>query len=182
MYRLILGCVLAAALITPTSALAHDGGTIQHKNHYLRAKVIDLHGKRAPGCDLVAGQCKAHPNPGWRRIHRYFEQLRVLIHPRPYLSTTAGMPTRPPAGTESPHYAATGLASCIVSHESGGNPTITNGQYGGIAQWSPEAWGRMGGHRYAPSPTQASYQDQLQVLSDGLKKYGCRDWCPYDGC
>lgn len=78
--------------------------------------------------------------------------------------------------------APAGTASCIVQHESHGDPTATNGQYGGIAQWSPEAWQRMGGTRYAASPTQASYTQQVQVLSYGLSHYGCHDWCPYDGC
>jgi hypothetical protein len=182
MSRIILGCVLAALLL-PAPALAHDGGSIQHKDRYLRATVIRLHGPRAPGCDLAAGKCHAHPHPGWRRVHRYFETLRRLIHPIAYTTiSSAGAPRVPPANTASPHYAPSGLASCIVAHESHGNPTATNGQYGGIAQWSAEAWARMGGTRYAPYPQAASYQDQLRVLSDGLSRFGCRDWCPYDGC
>jgi len=41
--RLLLLCsVLAALLLTlPASALAHDKGTVQHKNKYLRSVVIE---------------------------------------------------------------------------------------------------------------------------------------------
>jgi hypothetical protein len=75
-----------------------------------------------------------------------------------------------------------GLASCIVHYESGGNPRAVNGIYGGIAQWSPEAWSRMGGTRFASTPTNATYAQQVQVLMDGLARFGCRDWCPFDPC
>jgi hypothetical protein len=181
--RLHLICgVLAAALLLPSTALAHDSGSIQHKDKYLRSVVIKKHGKDAPGCDLVAKKCKKWPNPKRPKIHRYFEQLRKLAFPERYLVVKAGPPRQKPAGTQSAHMAASGLASCIVQHESGGNPMAQNGQYKGIAQWSAEAWARHGGTQYAATPHGATKQQQLMVLSNGLSKFGCRDWCPYDGC
>lgn len=74
------------------------------------------------------------------------------------------------------------LARCIIRSESGGNPLAQNGQYKGIAQWSPEAWRRHGGLRYASTPHGATYAEQVQVLKMGLARYGCRDWCPFDPC
>jgi hypothetical protein len=115
--------------------------------------------------------------------YRYWVYLRSLARPAPpFLGKIPSYPRRGRAGVMSWHYVPVGVAACIVSGESGGNPRATNGQYGGIAQWSPEAWGRMGGHRYAAYPQAASYQDQLLVLSHGLVVYGTRDWKPYDGC
>lgn len=76
----------------------------------------------------------------------------------------------------------TALMSCIIHHESRGNPLAQNGQYKGIAQWSPEAWARHGGHKYGPTPFDATYWEQVQVLASGIRGWGCRDWCPFDPC
>lgn len=76
----------------------------------------------------------------------------------------------------------TPLMDCIMKHESTYNPLAQNGQYKGLAQWSPEAWSRMGGLRFGPTPHHASYWEQVQILAYGLKVYGCRDWCPFDPC
>ncbi len=155
-----------------------------------RTKVIAKHGKRAPGRNICRFGVREKVRHRWVTRDatvvekgKYLRQLRNLIAPPPaYLFRGAGAPALPPAGTLSSHYAPSGVAACIVSRESGGNPQATNGQYGGIAQWSPEAWSRMGGTRYAGSPQGASYQQQLQVLSQGLARYGTGDWSPYDGC
>lgn len=113
---------------------------------------------------------------------RYLLQLRSLVAAPPYLATRPIMPAQRPADTMSVAYAPIGVAACIVHNESRGDPLAQNGQYKGIAQWSPEAWARHGGLRYARSPRGASYQQQLMVLSSGLSRYGCRDWCQWDGC
>jgi len=76
----------------------------------------------------------------------------------------------------------TSLARCIVHYESRGNPRAVNGQYHGIAQWSPEAWRRHGGRRYSRDPLFASYGQQWRVLVGALRRFGCRDWCPFDPC
>ncbi len=74
------------------------------------------------------------------------------------------------------------LARCIIHHESGGNPLAKNGQYKGIAQWSPYVWARDGGLRYGPTPHHATYAEQVAVLKVGLARHGCSDWCPFDPC
>jgi Transglycosylase-like domain len=76
----------------------------------------------------------------------------------------------------------TALMDCIMKHESTYNPLAQNGQYKGLAQWSPEAWARHGGLKFGPTPHHASYWEQVQVLANGLRVYGCRDWCPFDPC
>ena len=74
------------------------------------------------------------------------------------------------------------LEACIIQHESGGNPTAVNGQYTGIAQWSPAAWAEDGGTRFASSPLGASYSQQELVLREALAAGKSEQWRPYDGC
>lgn len=89
-------------------------------------------------------------------------------------------PPRPPAVVLARSMSA--LEACIISHESGGNPQATNGQYAGIGQWSPAAWAQDGGTRYASSPLGASYAEQEAVLR-GEGEAGMRQQqAQYDGC
>lgn len=192
-----IALIVAALCLTGTSAAearpteAHHAKVRHHKSlceraYVARVKVIHLHGKRAPGRNICRfGVVTKHGvrDATVKEKGKYLLQLRVLARPAPaYLSRNAVPPSRAPAGVLSSSYGATGVAACIISRESGGNPTATNGQYGGIAQWSPEAWSRMHGTRYASTPQGATYQQQLQVLSYGLSHYGTGDWKPYDGC
>ena len=73
------------------------------------------------------------------------------------------------------------LASCIIQRESGGNPQAVNGQYTGLAQWSPSSWAGGGGTRYSSTPLGASYSEQVTVLNDMLPSQASQ-WTPYDGC
>ncbi len=77
---------------------------------------------------------------------------------------------------------ATALASCIIQRESGGDPHAVNGQYEGIAQWSPSSWAGGGGLRYASTPLGASYGQQVRVLNYMLAHGQAGQWRPYDGC
>jgi hypothetical protein len=78
--------------------------------------------------------------------------------------------------------ASSGLASCIIQHESGGNPQATNGQYQGLGQWSPAAWAQDGGTRYAPSPAGASAAQQVAVLNSEGAAGMQQQQGQYDGC
>lgn len=184
--KMMLSIALVAIVTTaPASAPASASpkkATLCVKAYGVRQAVIKKHGSRAPGRNICRFGIRGGKKATTSQKARYIRQLRLLLDPKPYMSTNAGRPYMPPAGTASPHYAPSGLASCIVSHESGGDPGASNGSHTGIAQWTQEAWLRHGGGRFASSPTGASYQEQLQVLSNGLAKYGCRDWCPFDGC
>ncbi len=187
---------ICAALAAFLVVLATTASPASSKNPKLcdtaagvRAAVVKKHGKRAPGRNICRFGVQSKFNAKWSKPATvkqkavYVRALRALNAPPPaFLAKTAALPALAPAGTLSARYAPSGLASCIVRHESGGNPLATNGQYHGIAQWSPEAWARHGGRRFAADPHGASYQEQLQVLSNGLARYGCRDWCPFDGC
>lgn len=152
-----------------------------------RKAVIKVHGVQAAGRDIrkwgVRHKDGSVTRASFRQIQRSTYQL-IRIH-RPagkYLARLAVAPSLAPSGVKSPGAAPVGLAGCIVKYESGGDPMAQNGQYKGIAQWSPEAWARHGGTRFAATPHGATYQQQLVVLNQGLTRYGCRDWCPYDPC
>lgn len=159
--------------------------TALHRYHWCQHKFALQHG-RPCGRNIVLNGWKLkgrQPRPASRKqVAVWSRRLHSLTHPPAYLSTHGVPPRQPPGGAQSTAYAPTGRAACIVAHESGGNPRAVNGQYRGIAQWSPEAWARHGGRQYASEPTSATKQQQLTVLSNGLTHYGCRDWCPYDGC
>ena len=73
------------------------------------------------------------------------------------------------------------LAACIISRESGGNPEAVNGQYEGIAQWSPTSWAGGGGTRYSSTPLGATYAEQVAVLNSMLPAQAGQ-WTPYDSC
>jgi hypothetical protein len=176
--------LLLAALCVPATA---EAKSLQQTYTDLRVAVVKKHGKRAPGRNIRKHGLRtpsgrvipAQP----RHFAKSIRQLRAILHPPHMLRVTKiGPPGQPPAGVQTPRMAPTGLAACIVHHESRGNSQAVNGQYHGIAQWSAEAWARHGGHKYASDPLGATYDEQLEILSNGLARYGCRDWCPFDGC
>lgn len=198
MNKIVTGAVLFMALASPLFATADVPSTSHRcvKAEKVREQVVKRHGKRAPGRDICKlGIIKKprsergndlHPGvrePSWEKKRYYLNALRRLNAPLlTYVGVYAGKPLLPPADTMSATRYPTGVAGCIVDHESGGYPGAVNGQYHGIAQWSPEAWARMGGLKYASDPLGATYDEQLTVLNYGLVHYGCNDWCPFDGC
>lgn len=177
MKAIILGSIIAIAASTH-AAPAKANKTLCYKAHGIREAVVDKHGPSAPGRNI----CRTG-NPTTHEKAVYVRDLKRLSSPAPpYLTKVAGPPKVGPADTMTPHYRPVGTAACIVKNESGGNPDAQNGQYEGIAQWSQEAWERHGGLKYAPTPLAATYKQQLFVLSRGLTKFGCRDWCQFDPC
>jgi hypothetical protein len=84
-----------------------------------------------------------------------------------------------------------GLARCIADREStnGLNERLvpdnlfdTDQFHSGLAQWNYDAWVADGGLRFGRGPDGVSYRQQLWVLNAGLRRHGCRQWCPFDGC
>lgn len=191
MKRILLSVVviLAMTLFAP-SAYASVRGDLSFAAKQARVKVIKRYGVQAAGRDIVkygvvfvtADHREAARRPKLRELRAYSSQLRRLVAPAVYYRTTAVAPSQAPAGTLTAAHQPTGLAGCIVQAESGGDPTAVNGQYHGIAQWSAEAWARHGGHKYASDPLGATYDQQVEILANGLSKFGCRDWCPFDPC
>lgn len=166
MRHLILGCVLAAiTLAAPAAASAHDKGTIQHKNKYLRAKVIHLHGKRAPGRDIVRFGVRPGKAATTAQVHRYFNTLRAMLMPRPAATlVTTGRPYVPPAGTASVR--AGGTLSAIAQCESGGNPGAIGGggRYRGKYQFDYGTWASVGGSGDPAAAPEAEQDRRAAIL------------------
>ncbi len=74
------------------------------------------------------------------------------------------------------------LESCIIQHESGGNPQAVSGQYEGIGQWEESRWLSDGGGQYASTPLGASYAQQEAVLRDEGEAGMAQQQGQYDGC
>lgn len=178
MKRILMTSLCVGLFVVPPAS-----ASLTTEATHLRAQVIHKLGKRAPGRDIVRwGMASRGKSRDATRaeIQHYVNTLRNLLAPPPvvtatraYRSAAVSAPAGPPAG---------GLASCIISRESGGNPSASNGQYTGIAQWSPSSWAGGGGTKYAPSPTAATYSQQLAVLNSMLASGQSSQWTPYDGC
>lgn len=153
-------------------AQAHDSGGWKHRNHYLRAKVSKLHGKRAPGCDLVAGKCKGK-KINRRNVHKYFNTLRALVLPRRavrYVRT--GRPYHPPAHTASIN--AGGTLEAIARCESGGNPSTNTGNgFYGKYQFTQSTWNSVGG---SGNPAAASESEQDRRAAILYAREGAHPW------
>jgi len=175
--RTFIACVLAGAfLAAPTAAFAHDGGNIQHKNKYLRAKVINLYNKRAPGRDIVRFGLRGGMHATTDQIHRYFNQLRHMILPlRASRLIRAGRPYQPPAHTASVSAPAGGTLSSIAQCESGGNPGAVSpsGQYRGKYQFDYQTWNSVGG---SGDPAAASEAEQDKRAAILYSQRGAAPW------
>lgn len=73
------------------------------------------------------------------------------------------------------------LAVCIIYRESRGDPEADNGSHFGVAQWTISSWLGGGGGRYASTPLEATYSQQVTVLNDMLPAQADQ-WTPWDGC
>jgi hypothetical protein len=160
------------SLCLSSVAQAHDSGNWEHKNHYLRAKVTKLHGQRAPGCDLVAKQCK-HKKVNAKNVRRYFNTMRALILPRPaarYVGT--GRPYQAPAHTAS--ISAGGTLEAIAQCESGGNPSTNTGNgFYGKYQFTQSTWASVGG---TGNPANASEAEQDRRAAMLYSQRGAQPW------
>lgn len=99
--------------------------------------------------------------------------VQAGLNMRKYETRLRAFKPKPPYGT---------TQHCVLDHESGFFEGAINGQYKGISQSSAYVWARDGGLRFGPTPLHATYREQLHVFNTGFNRYGCDDWCPFDGC
>lgn len=162
--RTTIAAGLAALAVAP-AAQAHDEGTAEHRNHWLRAEVVKLHGRRAPGCDLVALKCRAHPHPARRTVRRYLDTLRRQLMPAGAAAyVSSGRPWQPPAGagTINAGPALENIAAC----ESGGDPTAIGGggKYRGKYQFDLQTWASVGGSGDPAAATEVEQDKRAAIL------------------
>lgn len=168
---LTLGIIMC--LMPCTNAFAFSGKTF-HQNKLLRAKVTKLHGKRAPGRDIVHFGLKSGKKPTYKQVQRYFGTLKAMVMPRPAARfVKTGQPYQPPAGVATVH--AGGTLQRIAACESGGNPGAVDpsGTYRGKYQFDRQTWGAVGG---SGDPAAASEAEQDKRAAMLLSQRGTAPW------
>ena len=199
MKRLILAAGIPLAVAVPAVALAKHP-TQQHVSKYKHdySAVRQQFGHRAPGRNIVKDGLSTGKALTDARLVTSLDVLGRMLAPPPPPPAPAPVATSSDSTSQTPIQQApaqqtassgngsstpsSGLTACIIQHESGGNPQAVSGQYQGIGQWSPEAWAQDGGTRYAPSPTGASYDQQLSVLNGEGTAGMQQQQAQYDGC
>lgn len=168
----VVTAALSAVLAVPTTAIAHDSGGWKHKNRYLRHKVQKLHGKNAPGCNLVAHKCKGKRVDG-KNVRKYFNTMRSMVMPKTAaVYVDAGRPHQPPAGTRTIN--AGGTLESIAQCESGGNPgTNTGNGFYGKYQFTMSTWASVGG---SGNPAAASEAEQNKRAAMLYAREGSSPW------
>lgn len=172
----ILAAAVAVWLSTSATALAHDGGSLTHKGNYLRTKVVRVHGKRAPGRDIIRLGLRNGKQPSKHQKANYVRQLRQLLAPPPaMLLRTAVPPARAPAGTLSAGYTGGSVLQAIAQCESGGKPDAIGGGgvYRGLLQFTYETWASVGG---TGDPAAASVQEQYKRGALLYQRSGPGQW------
>jgi len=102
-------------------------------------------------------------------------------------TTTTAIASKPEVTTTIPPAAPSEegnpVWTCIISHESGGNPTAVNSSSGagGLFQFLPSSWIGYGGGKYASLPENASVSAQWDIAISAQRESG---WYPWrgDGC
>lgn len=178
---------LALATATTMHAPAHHKrlrtwATPRHRGVYLyvRERVVRRLGARAAGRDIVRDGTRRGRKSTDRAVVRSTHVLERMLHPS-RTTTSAGVPV---ATVDAPATTTTGdgMEQCVISHESGGDPSAVNGQYSGIGQWSATQWAADGGDRYGSSPLDASYSEQEQILASEGDAGMEQQQGQYDGC
>jgi len=75
--------------------------------------------------------------------------------------------------------------SCVISHESGGNPRAVNptSGAGGLYQFLPSTWASLGFAAAYPGGAQtAPVSVQRAAFAKLYAEAGTSPWAPYDGC
>lgn len=174
---------LAVATHTP---VVHQP-TVCEKAFATRAIVVQRFNRSAAGRNICRFGVKhsdaSVTHASYDQKRRYLFQLRALTGKQGrYLRLTPALPKQRPGGTMTPKWEPVDLAACIVHHESGGDPRASNGTHWGIGQWDLPTWRAHGGLKYAKSPLGATYDQQLEILTTALERFGCSAWCPFDPC
>lgn len=183
----LVSAAAAVPLLVPAAAAAKPV-TAQHRRQYLADyhNVRHLFGAQEAGCNLLERKGSCHARATDEAVVRSLGVLSAdLAPPSTPAPTVVASPTTttdPTSVGSSGAASSSGHMACIIQHESGGDPNATNGQYGGIGQWSPEAWAQDGGTQYAASPTAASYAQQAQVLASEGDAQMTAQQGNFDGC
>ena len=123
------------------------------------------------------------------RIRHSTDVLRRMFAPRiapriaPRASAAIGRPLVRHGTMASTTYPQSGLASCIIRSESGGNSQAVNSSgHMGEGQWDESTWLADGGGRYASTPLGASASEQTAIINEQLAAGHAGQWTNWDPC
>jgi hypothetical protein len=175
-----VSCKFLAALtcaVPMVVAPAAADASLTSKYNKAYAKVVKLHGKRAPGRHIIkygvrTKHGKVRPATNAEKA-KSLRTLRMLVMPPPAARlVTTGPPPQPPAGTQTVH--AGGTLAAIRQCESGGNySTNTGNGFYGAYQFTQSTWESVGG---SGSPAAASPAEQDKRAAILYAKSGPGPW------
>lgn len=109
--------------------------------------------------------------------------------PAPPATSSSGSAPGPSAGAGAAAPVSTGgfssFEACVISRESGGNPTAVNptSGAGGLFQFLPSTWAALGFAASYPGGAQTAPAGvQEAAFSKLYAEAGTSPWAPYDGC
>jgi hypothetical protein len=178
--KVFFGATAVVFLLLAPAAVASEHGDVVFSANLARKKVVERHGVRAAGRDIVKWGIVSHGSSRpatLSELRRYRTQLYRIIRPpaRPAMTKYVGPPTQAPAGTQSSYgVPPASIAQC----ESGGDPTAVSagGTYRGKWQFDYQTWNAYGG---SGDPAAASEAEQDRIAG---KLYAARGSAPWPVC
>lgn len=170
------------------------------KNHYTRsyrAAIDRCGGKKKVGPNIRRRGVRMDQPQKFSQNHRvlrwrepshkeYKRQTQRLNGLCPYVPPVRHTVQTSVQRTAAPATVSSGnesLVQCIISSESGGNPTVVNSSgHAGVGQWALGTWVADGGTRYAPTPTGATYDQQVSIIREQVAAGHAGQWTNYDPC
>lgn len=178
--------VVAAAVPHHSPVTKHTTATPRHRRTYahLRRRVIRRYGVRTPGRNIVADGLSNGRASTDRAVTRSTNVLRRMLQPtRHTVSTSSGTQTAVPVAASTTAAPTSGLESCIIQAESGGDSTVVNSSgHMGLGQWDESTWIADGGQQYGATPLDATAAEQEQIIAEQIAAGNTSQWTNYDGC
>lgn len=174
--RLVLAALVAMSLLVIAAPAQAREPLKRQKHTYakLYKKIAKLHGKRAPGRNIIKygirkKNSKIRP-ANHRDVRKSIQQLRILEHPR----VVVVPPKQPPGQVMSYGGGNYSIPEYIVQCESGGNYRALNPSgAGGAYQIMPGTWRAYGG---TGSPHTAPPAEQDRIAAKIYAAQGAAPW------
>jgi hypothetical protein len=200
----MIGLLLSAALVVPkphfaavqthhrvTSVVVKQGDTLSHigSKFYMKWQAIYERNRSVVGSDpnvILPGMKLRIPVRPTVWAAKYTVPIRATVvddpTPPPPSPGPIGQEPQPlPFPAQTQGYGA--FETCVIQHESGGNPLAYNpaSGAGGLFQFLPSTWASLGlGYPGGAQTAPVAVQDEgFNIL---YARDGTSPWAPYDGC
>lgn len=183
--RLLVAAILVAAAVAPTTAIAQSGRASRQElaTYSHDWWQVHLHTRFSPGRNLrTAGDLTARDiKRSTDVLEQYIAVEAALDAPPPAPATPAAAPAQPTQAQPASNVADSAAASApapaslqaIAQCESSGNPSATNGPYGGLYQFDYQTWHSVGGtgDPASASPAEQTYRAELLMQQRGTQPW-----------